>query len=289
VSHVRRLVGTLALAGVALSAAGPLAAQARGVAAGSTVPLPSGKLAIKVRDGSLQVIAAERRDVLIHTERDSSRGGGIGIAVSGSGQSGRTLIDARSNGRADYRMVVPIGTEVDISAEDAEVEIRGGVSASSAAVQHGRVTIDGARGPLAATIGTGSVTIRNSGGPVSASAMNGDIILSHVTGVTIANNSGGPIHLDDVLGSSVQAMSIGGEVVYEGRIQDGGTYFLRSHAGRVRLAAAPGSNATVNWKSVKGDLRGSRSGTETLGRGSATITIETFSGAIEIVGAGKAR
>jgi len=289
VSRGRRLVGTLALAGVALSAAGPLSAQSRSAAADRTVALPSGKLGIKIRNGTLRVIAAERRDVLIHTERDSSRGSGLGIAVSSAGQSGRTTIDARSTGRADYRITVPIGTEVDISAEDAEVEIRGAVSASSAAVQNGSVTMDGARGPLAAAIGTGSVTIRNSGGPVSASAMNGDITLSHVTGGAIANNSDGSIHLDDVLGSSVQAMSIGGDVLYEGKVQDGGRYFLRSHTGRVRVAAAPGSNATVNWKSVKADTRGHRSGSETLGRGSATITIETFSGEIEIVGDGAPR
>jgi DUF4097 and DUF4098 domain-containing protein YvlB len=104
----------------------------------------------------------------------------------------------------------------------------------------------------------------------------------------------GDILLHGIAAKSVTVETVSGELLFEGRIQDGGQYSLLTHSGDIALAIPEGVNATIATATGSGDVRASfplpsperasrRRQTHRLGTGSATIDLETWSGDIQLL------
>jgi hypothetical protein len=115
-----------------------------------------------------------------------------------------------------------------------------------------------------------------------------------VAGTVAAEAVNGDIHLIDVDSRDVEATTVNGEVVYDGRILDGGSYRFATHNGDIALGLAENANATVGVATFSGDFesafkiqpvraqKGHRF-TFALGNGSAKIDLESFQGSIELL------
>jgi DUF4097 and DUF4098 domain-containing protein YvlB len=173
------------------------------------------------------------------------------------------------------------------------------------------VVAEAMRGALKVGSMNGDITVRN-GGDLDISVMNGDLIveggdgrltLNTVSGEITATGARGDITAAAISGniglyriesSRVIAESVSGEVVYQGTIQNGGSYVMSTHSGSVTFGMPANANATVNSSSMSGSLTASFSlpsveersrsrRTVRFGTGSARIDLETFNGRIRLV------
>jgi DUF4097 and DUF4098 domain-containing protein YvlB len=92
----------------------------------------------------------------------------------------------------------------------------------------------------------------------------------------------------------VEAETVSGEIILDGRIVDGGRYALLTHSGELMVTMPEGANATISTATGSGEVRASfplpvserpsrRRQTFRLGNGSATVELESFSGSIRLL------
>jgi hypothetical protein len=96
--------------------------------------------------------------------------------------------------------------------------------------------------------------------------------------------------------NDIRAETVGGDIVYAGRVATGGTYDFESHSGAVRLTIPGSSGAQFRLETVSGTVQsdfpiaaapaaGVRNGRRVefaIGDGKAQVTARTFSGRILI-------
>jgi hypothetical protein len=99
-----------------------------------------------------------------------------------------------------------------------------------------------------------------------------------------------------VRSNDIRAQTVGGDIVYAGRVATGGTYDFESHSGTIRLTVPRGSGAQLRLETVSGavqtdfpietapaEVRRKGGRVEfTIGDGRATVSVRTFSGKILI-------
>jgi hypothetical protein len=95
---------------------------------------------------------------------------------------------------------------------------------------------------------------------------------------------------------SVDASTVNGDILFEGKLLDAGHYSFGTHNGRLLLGVPDNVNATFTIRTYQGsfstdlplegvsraDLQRGRRVTTTLGNGSADVNLETFGGAIRL-------
>ena len=91
-----------------------------------------------------------------------------------------------------------------------------------------------------------------------------------------------------------ELITVNGDVIYEGTVQDGGRYLLSSHNGNITFAVPQGSNATLSVATFAGEFEadfpvtlteassGGKRFSFVLGSGSARVELESFGGTIHL-------
>jgi DUF4097 and DUF4098 domain-containing protein YvlB len=133
------------------------------------------------------------------------------------------------------------------------------------------------------------------GGDVRAQNVSGSIRAENVSGRIEAWAVNGGIRLIGVRANDIRAETVGGDIVYAGRVATGGIYDFESHAGAILLTIPRSSSARFQLETVRGAVQtdfpittpvgaGRKRGlTEfVIGDGRATVTARTFSGRISI-------
>jgi DUF4097 and DUF4098 domain-containing protein YvlB len=202
----------------------------------------------------------------------------------------------RSRGDASYDVSVPRGTRLKLQAASGSVTASGSQGEVSATTVSGAIDVSGGRR---------DVTLESVSGPIKASQLAGDLEAQNVSGSVRAENVSGRIEAWTVNGAirliggrsnDIRAETVGGDIVYAGRVATGGTYDLESHSGTIRLTIPPASGAQVRLETVSGTVQtdfpiatspaaGGRTGRRvefTIGDGRAQVTARTFSGRILI-------
>jgi hypothetical protein len=148
------------------------------------------------------------------------------------------------------------------------------------------------------------VTLESVSGPMKMSQLAGDLEAQNVSGSIRAENVSGRIEAWTVNGvirliggrsNDIRAETVGGDIVYAGRVATGGTYDFESHSGAVRLTIPGNSGAQFRLETVSGTVqsdfpiaaaaaggRNSRRVEFAIGDGKAQVTARTFSGRILI-------
>jgi hypothetical protein len=94
----------------------------------------------------------------------------------------------------------------------------------------------------------------------------------------------------------VDASTVNGNIVFEGKLADGGHYSFGTHNGDLSLGVPENANATFTIRTYQGtfntdlplggvnraDLERGRRVTTTLGNGSADVSLESFGGTIRV-------
>ncbi|HEY2433053.1 MAG TPA: hypothetical protein VGI12_10305 [Vicinamibacterales bacterium] len=212
-----------------------------------------------------------------------------GLAISASATMG-------PQGSVDYEITAPVWMAVRVEGTYDFVTVDGMQGEVFANTVRGDVTIKGGSGLVTAKSVEGEVHVEGTRGKVVVSSVNEKIVITDTTGEISADSVNGTITMTGIDSKSVDASTVNGTIVYEGRIQDGGHYGFGTHNGDLLLGLPDAVNATFTIRTYQGsfstelplegvtrsDLQRGRRVTTALGNGSADVTLETFGGSIRL-------
>lgn len=220
--------------------------------------------------------------------RVNIRPGNSGVSITSSGQMGPASVD--------YEISAPTWMAVRIEGTYNFVNVEGTQAEITANTVRGDVVIKGGSGVVTAKSVEGEVQVSGARGKVTASSVNEKVTITDTTGDISAESVNGNITMTGIDGKIVDATSVNGTIVYEGRLADAGHYSFSTHNGEVILGIPETANATFTFRTYQGsintdftldgytprDARRGRRVTGTLGNGSADVNLETFGGSIRL-------
>jgi len=211
-----------------------------------------------------------------------------GVNITSSGSMGPSSVD--------YEITAPAWMPVRIEGTYNFVTIDGAQAEVYASTVRGDVIIRGGTGVITAKSVEGEVDIQGARGKVNVSSVNEKIRIADTSGEIVAEAVNGNITMTGIESKSVDASTVNGDVVYEGKVVDGGHYAFNTHNGDITLGLPDTTNATLSLRTYQGSVssdftlagfdrnmaqRGRRV-TATLGNGSADVSLETFGGGIRL-------
>lgn len=272
-----------------------LAAQApQGFQTDTTISVNQGtRLKLDNQGGDITIHTWERNQV--HVQASHSRRTHVGIRLSGAVLSLDAEADRGPANMVDYELTVPVWMALDLGGMYATVTIDGN-SRAPITVQtlEGDITVKG--GGESVKLGTvsGRIAVSGARGHIELNSVSENIEASDLAGDVVAETVSGDIFLRRIDAKSVDIQTVSGELIYDGRVMDGGRYSLLTHSGEIYFSVPEGTNATIATAIGSGEVRASfplpaserpsrRRQTFRLGNGSATVDLETFSGDVRLM------
>ncbi len=269
-----------------------LAAQQPRFDTDTTVAVPQGaRLRLQNQSGDILVRTWGRQEMRIqamHAARAQ-------VEVDVRGQ----LVDIRVRDRmglpraVDYELTVPATMALDLGGMHSEISIDGIRAPVKANTLDGNITLRGGSESIQLTALSGRIDVSGARGRLEVRAVSNSVTVNDMEGELIVESVSGSIDLRNIVSRSVDAQGVSGSLVFQGRIDDRGTYTLVSHSGSVTLGLPDNTNATISASVSSGTVRSSfpmqseRQGRRLtryrLGAGTASIDVETFSGSIRIL------
>jgi DUF4097 and DUF4098 domain-containing protein YvlB len=242
--------------------------------------------------------------VIIHTwERDSVhvvarhqsrtkvsiRPTAAGLSIQASGTRG-------PQGSVDYDITAPAWIPIRVEGTYNFVTMDGVQGEVYANTVRGDIVIKGGSGIITAKSVEGEVQVDGARGKVNVSSVNEKIRITDTSGDITAESINGAITMAGIESKNVEASTVNGNIIYEGKLADSGRYNFETHNGDLLLGVPETANATFTIRTYQGgfstelplsnvnraDFRRGRRVTTTLGNGSADVYLETFGGAIRV-------
>ena len=252
-----------------------------------------GTVLVSCPGGTILVTAAERSEVRVR-----ARTGTGAIRFTSSG--GRaTLEPASGRGCSDgrFELTVPAGSRVTATTWSGSVGVHGVQGEIEIHAQSGDVDVRDAGDRLDIETLSGDVTVQTVKGYLTVRTVSGDLQLRGARGDVEIETVSGDLDLHDISSKQVRTHSTSGNILFAGQVLDAGRYEFDTHSGEVRLHLPPDAGAQLSVSTYSGSVESdfpiilkpgehgiggvqSRRLTFTLGRGSARILAETFSGDI---------
>lgn len=280
---------------------------------------PNGTLELENFSGDITVMAGGGRDVSIdiirssHGKTDADARAGLDrvrpeIDVVGTRATVRASYRDRPTSYSvstDFVVRAPAGTRLVVNSLRADVKVTGIKGDLEITTASGDIVLTDVGTVQDAKTGSGDVVIRGSASDNSleAGTLSGDITLTDVKARRITGNTvNGSIVARQVECESAALSTISGDVVYAGSLARGGRYEFTSNSGDVRFSPSGSTGyalqatsftgeissavslQTDSSRSLTGGSRGPRrrAASAKVGDGSASVTLQTFSGDIAI-------
>jgi len=260
-----------------------------------TVPVQKGgRLLVNNLAGDVLVRTWDKESVHVvarHQARTtvSVRPTAAGVSISASGTRG-------PQGSVDYEITAPAWMPIRVEGTYNFVTIEGAQAEVFANTMRGDVTIRGGSGTVTAKSVEGEVRVEGARGKVNVSSVNEKVTISDTSGDITADSINGGIRMSAIEAKSVDASTVNGDIVYDGRIADGGHYSFGTHNGSLSLGIPDSVNATFTIRTYQGsfstdlplsgvsraDLERGKKVTTALGNGSADVSLESFGGSIRL-------
>ena len=254
-----------------------------------------GAFTVSCPGGSVIVTAADRNEIRVHARTES---GGIRFTSNGTRatlepSSGRGCSDGR------FEVTVPVGTRVSATTWSGSVSVRGVHGDIEAHAQSGDVQVRDAGDRLEVESLSGDVSVVGVKGETKINTVSGGIELSAARGDVAAETVSGDVELRDVTARQIRVHTTSGDVSFDGPILDGGRYEFNTHSGGLTLGLPADIGAELSVSTFSGGIESDfpitlKAGEHgigaaqakrlnfTLGRGTARIVAETFSGDITL-------
>lgn len=232
-------------------------------------------------------------------EKNPKNGKPIWIVVRKLAGGPSPMSECISGERIDIE--VPTGAVIKMSGRETETRID---SVKKVEIKNlgGNVALRNISGGIYAETYEGDVTVENSGGQIALKTSTGNIIAAEVSpgqvgDVFKAGTSNGSITLQKVDHRQIEANSVSGEVVFNGKFLPGGIYNFKTSEGNMRLIIPTASSCrVVAWygfgtmsseipmKTITRDVsEGGKSMRAVIGDGDATLNLTTNRGRILII------
>lgn len=193
----------------------------------------------------------------------------------------------------DYEITTPSWMAVSLSGVYNDVHadgVKGGLSVETVS---GDIKVRNAAGDIELRSVEGLVELAEANGRVILSSVNDGVNVLNVTGDVVAEAVNGNIRMLDLTSKAVEANTVNGAVLFDGKILDDGVYSFSSHNGDIALGLSQEANATVSVSSFAGDfeswfpvsLMKTKKGKRfsfILGSSKAKIDLESFQGTIQL-------
>lgn len=279
-------------------------AQAQAPAPVGRQEAPKTDETIPVQKGSRLSINNFAGEVIIHTwDKDSVhvvarhqsrtkvilRPSAAGLAISATGTMG-------PQGSVDYDITAPAWMPIKVEGTYNFVTMDGVQGEVFANTIRGDIVIKGGTGTITAKSVEGEVQVDGARGKVNVSSVNEKIRITDSAGEITAESINGAITMTGIDSKSVDASTVNGTIIYEGKLVDGGRYSFGTHNGDLLLGVPENVNATFTIRTYQGsfstdlplpnvsraDIQRGRRVVTTLGNGSADVSLETFGGSIRV-------
>jgi hypothetical protein len=198
----------------------------------------------------------------------------------------------------DYIVTAPPGTMLNVSTLAGNVQVKDVKGDVNATVTSGNLTVSGSRVSLLKTL-SGNLTVTDSDAEASMElgTLNGLIRLERARTRRLSISAlSGNIVARDIETTNASITNTSGDVEFAGTLAKGGRYELRAHSGDVRVILPKGgfdvsartfsgritADAALGLQSTTQSLVRSSSLKGTVGDGSATLDVSTFSGDVTI-------
>ncbi len=256
-----------------------------------------GSVELGLISGSIKVTAWNRKQVRVL----ASATDGTVLDFDASNSHVDLGVHSRSSrrmGSATYDVTVPEGTRLTLNSVSGGISatgVHGGIDVSAVS---GSIEIHDAAQNVAIESVSGNVTAVSVAGDVKVEAVSGAITISNVAGTVSAENVSGSIALTNARGTRVRANSVSGAVAFAGALNPAGQYDFQTHSGSIVLQLPTGTNAAVSVETYSGSVNNAYPGAVrrpendpddartsfryTIGRGDTRVSIETFSGRVQI-------
>lgn len=269
------------------------AIQSQGFQTDTTFSVPQGtRLHVETQGGDITIRAWDRNQVRVQAAH--SRRTHVNIQITGAVILLEAEADRGPANMVDYTITVPAWMSLGLEGMYSAIDVTGVRGAITAETLEGDITVKGPaesvklesiQGRIVAQGIRGSTTITTVSESIEASDIQGDILAESVSGDIVLRRIGSRV---------VEAETVSGEIILDGRIVDGGRYSLLTHSGELMVTVQEGANATIATATGSGDVRASfplpqserpsrRRQTFRLGSGSATVELESFSGSIRLL------
>lgn len=182
-------------------------------------------------------------------------------------------------------------TDADISGTSADVTVE---------TVQGEVSLTGGSGFVSLQSVEGTVTLRGTRGRIEANSVNEGVEAYDVVGDLRIETVNGDVTLRGVDATVVEAITVNGDIEYDGTLKDTGRYSFATHNGDVTISVPERANLTVGVSTFQGEFESSfevqlqgispkRRFTFQLGSGSGRLEIESFQGDIRLRRPGEGR
>ena len=270
--------------------------RARAGALDTTVTFDTrGSLTVSCPGGDVIVTGSDRNEIKVRARTEN---GAIRFSSNGTRA---TLEPASGRGCSDghFEVTVPTGIRVSATTWSGSVRVRGVHGEVEARAQSGDVDVKDAGDRLDVESLSGNVTIAGVKGEAKVNTVSGDIDLSGARGDVTAETVSGDVDLRDVIAKQIRVHTTSGEIGFDGAILDAGRYEFNTHSGTITLDLPKDVGAELSVSTFNGGIDsafpitltagehgiGSAQAKRlnfTLGRGTARIIAETFSGDITL-------
>ncbi len=254
-----------------------------------------GALMVSCPGGSVIVTGSDRAEIRVRARTEN---GAIRFTSNGSRA---TLEPASGRGCSDghFEVTVPTGTRLSATTWSGSVDVRGVHGDIEARAQSGDVQVRDAGDRLDIESLSGDVSIAGVKGETRVNTISGAIALSAARGDVTAETVSGDVELRDVIAKQVRIHTTSGDVDFSGSMLDGGRYEFNTHSGELVLGLPADIGAELSVSTFSGGIESDfpitlKAGEHgigasqakrlnfTLGRGTARIVAETFSGDITL-------
>jgi DUF4097 and DUF4098 domain-containing protein YvlB len=288
------LIAGIALA-LTLAQAQPPVGHQEAPRTDETVPVQrGGRLSINNFAGEVVIHTWDKDSVHVvarHQSRTkvSVRPSAAGLSISASGTMG-------PQGSVDYDITAPAWMPIKVEGTYNFVTMEGVQGEVFANSVRGDIVIKGGSGTITAKSVEGEIQVEGARGKVNVSSVNERIRVTDSSGDITAESINGAISMVGIDAKSVEASTVNGNILYEGKLADGGRYSFGTHNGDVSLGVPENANATFTIRTYqgsfstdlplpgvsRGDIQRGRRVVTTLGNGSADVSLETFGGTIRV-------
>ena len=268
------------------------ASQPQGMQTDTTISVSQGtRLKVDNQGGDITVHAWDKNQVRIQASH--SRRTHIAAKLAGAVLFLEAHADRGPANMVDYEITVPAWMPLQLGGMYANVTVDGSRAPIEVSTLEGDITVKGGAETVKLGSVQGKIVVSGARGRVELNSVSEDVEASDIQGDIVAEAVSGDVILRRIDAKSVEVETVSGELIFDGRIVDGGHYSLLTHSGDIYVSVPEGANATVATAVGSGDVRASfalpnserpsrRRQTYRLGNGSATVELETFSGDIQL-------
>ena len=258
----------------------------------TTIAVPAGaSLSVNNFGGGITVHGWNESRVKVHGE--TGRRGRVEVSLVGNTVVVKTGSREGAPSVIDLDITVPASMPLTLSGTYADITVDGVQGAISAETVNGEVNVKGGKGIISLQSIQGGVTLADASGRIDVNSVNEDVELTNVSGEIKVETTNGSVTLTGIQSSSVDAGTINGDVLYEGSVNDGGSYSFGSHNGDISVSIPERANVTITTATANGDIdasfdlpmtpsQGKHRKTFKIGSGSAHMELESFQGDIQM-------